>query len=290
MIFLKILLFGLLQALMGFLPVSSSGVLCTLEHQFGVDLGESTLFFHAFLRMGAALALGAALSRDRKVVSLQVNRITSCLVHNIRVFFSSVVGRASSGYKRVPNRPLTEVVLFFGAMLFGIALSSSFLLPLHVYFSDRPVFTGAAFMLTSVFLLVADMIPSRKTGFRDLPLPAGVFVGLLQGFGLLPGLSFIAIGVCALCFLGISKRKAVTAVLLVSIPVPFACALLTGARLVFTGVFTWKVLGISVLGMLFSFIFSLFTVKAMIKFFKGKKLLLFALLSFVLGVAVICLG
>jgi undecaprenyl-diphosphatase len=148
---------GFIQGITEFLPVSSSGHLVLVQKIFGIS--APTLFFDVMLHCGTLLAVFVALRRDIWAII------------------------------RRPFQRLTLLLIIATAVTAGIAFA----------FKDRLMesFTsgewlGQAFLITSIALFLSEYLskrPGRQRNDAEIDVFDAVFVGLLQGIAIVPGIS-----------------------------------------------------------------------------------------------------
>ena len=151
------ILLGIIQGLTEFLPISSSGHLVLAQKILGISV--PTLFFDIVLHCGTLLAVVIALRTD---------------VWNLI---------------RRPFQRITALLVLATAVTAGIAFA----------FKDRieeafvsGEWLGPAFLITALALFVSDYIsrrPGRKRNDAEIDAIDAVFIGLLQGIAIVPGIS-----------------------------------------------------------------------------------------------------
>ena len=154
---LEAIFLGLIQGITEFLPISSSGHLVLFQKILGVS--APALFFEIILHCGTLLAVIAALRRD---------------VWNLL---------------RRPFQRITALLLLATAVTGGFAF----------FFKDRieeafvsGKWLGQAFIITSLALFISDYLskrPGRQRNDAEIDWFDSVFIGLLQGIALAPGIS-----------------------------------------------------------------------------------------------------
>ncbi|MDD4775162.1 MAG: undecaprenyl-diphosphatase UppP [Syntrophomonas sp.] len=187
MTILQALFLGMLQGLTEFLPVSSSGHLVIFQHLFGI--GEGALAFDVMLHLGTLLAVFIAFWDDIAAILKQpFSRLTYLII----------VGCIPAGLMGFFLQPYFEKA-FESLLVVGIGL----------------LFTG---MMLIISERVADNSLSlkevRETTYRD-----ALFIGLLQGIAIIPGISRSGSTIAGGLLAGLDRTFAARYSFLVAIPV-----------------------------------------------------------------------
>lgn len=195
---LKACMYGVVQGLTEFLPVSSSGHLVIVKHYLGVEDAGITMevLTHAATALAAVIYVRA--------------RIAEMLTAVWRAL------RSGRGSLDGPSRH--DLGLFVMLIVASIpAAVLGFLVRDHVegLFSDV---SGTAGMLivTGVFVYIAGRLGG---GERRLNLPRALLVGIAQAAAIVPGLSRSGLTVGTGLALGVDRRRGFEFALLLSIPV-----------------------------------------------------------------------
>jgi undecaprenyl-diphosphatase len=159
---LEALILGAIQGITEFLPVSSSGHLVLFQRIFKIS--GPTLLFDTMVHGGTLIAVFIVLRRDIwDILRQPVQPLTAWLV--------------------LATLPAVAAALFFKDAIEGAFASGAFL--------------GAAFLITSALLLLAEFLsrrpgPGADGGFKDkgdMNWLDALIIGLLQGIAIIPGVS-----------------------------------------------------------------------------------------------------
>jgi undecaprenyl-diphosphatase len=195
---LQSILFGCLQGITEFLPVSSSGHLALLKNLFGLQ--EVPRLFDVLLHV-ATLFVVLLVFREKIVLLLAASG-------------RFLLRRRAEGDEAKLRLVLAIAVATFCTGIPGMLLKD-------IGFESRPKIV-AAFLLATALILVASRLcekrrgagyPSRPPGIRE-----GLITGIAQGIGVLPGLSRSGITVSAALFAGVGRAEAGEFSFLLSIP------------------------------------------------------------------------
>jgi undecaprenyl-diphosphatase len=209
---LKACLYGVVQGLTEFLPVSSSGHLVIAKHYLGVEDAGITME----VLTHAATALAVLIYMRRRVASI----------------LGAVAGLARGGRAALDEHGRAEVrlaVLLVAATV--PAVVAGLLVRDHVegLFSDVGG-TARMLIVTGVFVYLTGRLGRGEWPFT---LPRALVVGLAQALAIMPGLSRSGLTVGSGLALGIERRRAFEFALLLSIPVILGATVfeLLGGRL-----------------------------------------------------------
>jgi undecaprenyl-diphosphatase len=189
------ILFGCLQGLTEFLPVSSSGHLVLLKNLFGLEevprlfdvlLHVATLFVVLLIFRQKIARLLAALGR------FLVKRPEEGDAEKLRLILAIGIATLCTGIAGIPLK--------------------------DIGFESRPKIVAALLLVTALILMASRLCeksgrPSRPPGIRE-----GLITGIAQGIGVLPGISRSGITISAALLAGVGRAEAGEFSFLLSIP------------------------------------------------------------------------
>lgn len=248
---LEAILFGIIQGVFEWLPISSQGNLVLLMAGIFGYLPEFTLRYSIFLHTGTLLAV---------------------LVY----FRKEVIGILKSTKTYRPdfsenNRMLTFLIIttiltgLIGYPLFKFLIVSNF--------------TGEIFIgLVGIALIITGLIQkfSKQRGLKsekNLNLKDSLLLGILQGFSAIPGISRSGITVSSLLIRGYSSRDSLRLSFLMSIPAVLAAEI----GLTLLEGFPGSDITFSVLGLASSFIAGLISIHVLLKIAEKIKFWIFCI-------------
>jgi undecaprenyl-diphosphatase len=241
-------LWGLIQGLTEFLPISSSGHLVLVPALFGFD--EPGLAASVMLHLGTLAAVIAYYRSDLlRLLHLRTDPEAR------RILMLLVVGT-------IP------------AALFGLTLHG----PIEVVFSE-PWLAAVALMATGVILLFTMLVGRGMRRLAEGRWTDGMVVGLAQAFALLPGISRSGMTIAAGMSQGFQRGEAARYAFLLSIPSIAGAGLIDGLDLIDRGGFTWDLL----LGMAVAAIVGYLAIAGLLRVLTRVGLLPFALYCLVFG-------
>lgn len=214
------ILLGILQGVAEFLPISSSGHLLLAQKLFGLD--EVPLLFDVFLHLATLLAV--CLYFWRKIWKLLK---TFCCIITRRPVNETETNSEDllCGTDKAARKTILAIIIttFITAAL-GIFTSKK--IP-----SLSAEFTYAGFLITALLLIVSELkarkikSDAEKAGNNSQQLqPQGisvkqsVVIGIMQGFGTLPGISRSGSSIAGALYSGVNAKAAGDFSFIVSIP------------------------------------------------------------------------
>jgi len=263
--FFHAVVYGIVQGITEFLPISSTAHLTLIPKFFGWSYGG--MGFDVALHVGTAAAV-------------------------IVFFWRRWVQLIKAGFTK-PKSPYgilfwIIVVSTIPASLVGVLLNDK-IAPLQ----DDPYIIGVCLIFMGAILWAVDRSSaSRVTDLTGINVKTGILIGLAQCLAIVPGVSRSGITITAGRALGVNRETAAEFTFLLSLPIiagdagyhflkmhsdPTAAAALaavggTGAMIV---------------GIVVSFLVGLGVIKFLLDFLKKRSLMVFAIYRFVLGAIVL---
>lgn len=256
MTILQGIILGLVQGLGEFLPISSSGHLLLTRLIMGVsDADQSFKILDILMHVGTLLP----------VIILFWHDWWDMVLHPIR------------------NKTL---LLLFVACLPTLAC--------YVLFDmdsfDNGWFLGPSFLLTALLLLLTDVVSRRQKQPRaQVGLVNALCMGLLQGLGLLPGVSRSGSTIAGGVFSGLDRKAAAKFSFMMSAPAIAASLLVEGKHALDDGLFQYISVVPTLAGIAVAAISGYFALKFMLDLISRVPMAWFALYVAILGVVVMLL-
>jgi len=230
--FLKALILGLIQGLCEFLPVSSSGHLFLAEKLLNID--GNLLLLNIILHIATLLAIVVALFPE--IMSI------------LKIPFSSY------NFKLILSVIPTIIIALIFERLFPQGYSGAFV--------------AFGFLITAALLLI-DKIFMTKPANLEITYKTSVFMGIVQGFATLPGISRSGSTIAAGVFCGADREKSAKFSFFMSIPIIIASTVYetvfkTGTLTSFSALFY-------ITAFATAFISGFFALKVMIKIVVNKR-------------------
>ncbi len=193
-------IYGLIQGLSEFLPVSSSGHLALLPHF--LELKDPGVFFDLTMHVGTGLAVGIYFRKD--------------IVHIVKAFFQFFFLRKKHSHHHLMINSLVATL----SSLFLILI----ILKLHLNdFSRSPKWIAFNLMFFGILMYIADrFFPRTKKNLEGKThLKDAFIIGLLQAIAVFPGVSRSGITLTAARGLHLNRHNATRFSFLLSLPIIF---------------------------------------------------------------------
>lgn len=196
------IIYGIIQGLTEFLPVSSSGHLALLP--FFYEFKDPGIFFDLAMHVGTALA-----------VSIYFNSEVKRIVKNSIYFF-------------VPNKVCDDYTKNFVISVFFTGFFALLLKPVAEAYGRNVTFIAFNLAFFGILLFISDRIGKTNKNMEGFRPSSSIVIGLSQVLAIFPGVSRSGITITAGRFLGLSKEEASSYSFLLSLPLIFAAFLVKG--------------------------------------------------------------
>lgn len=252
-------LLGLLQGLGEFLPISSSGHLLLGRMVMGLTIDESP----AYKMLDILLHVGT-------------------LIPVLIVFWKDWWSILKNPFKS------KTLLLLFIASLPTLVVKVIF--DDFIDSCDTGWFLGVSFLMTAVFLLLAEYISSRKISKREKPsFLQAIVMGCMQGLALLPGVSRSGSTMAGGLFSGLDRKAAAKFSFMMSAPAIAGALLLEGKEAVENGWFSDLALVPTLVGVAVAGVTGYLAIRFMLKLVTRVSLNWFALYVAILGVMLLAM-
>lgn len=279
---IEALLFGLVQGLTEFLPVSSSGHLAILKNLLQIE--ETGLFFSVLLHVGTLVAVFAAFRRDLKKLLLEGCKLVYDFWENIRVYFKNRHEQEAIRYRKLISNNYRRLFLLLIVSTIPTALEGVLLGDLVLQAESNLLAPAIGLFITGVFLLIIDFFPAGKKIPKDVSYKTALLIGVFQGIAVFPGISRLGItlAVCLMC--GFNKKFAMKYAFLAAVPSVLGAAVwelmqVPGLKI------SLESFGIYIAGAATAGVVGYFSIQIMLRMLKRKKFIFFAVYCFFIGTA-----
>lgn len=205
------LLFGLVQGLTEFLPVSSSAHLAVVAL---LIQGDTSLAFSVLLHTATLLVVCTVYRRDVAVL----------LRAGLRLPFRRTPQDAAD--RRMLNRLLLSLLPLLPAVLVRDAIEAA---------ASKPWMLALALCGTAMLLCLADRCQNGTKTIAEMTVRDALVIGAAQLLAVVPGLSRSGLTLTAALLCGLRTDDAVRYSFLLSLPTVLAAAVLEGGDLLHTG-------------------------------------------------------
>lgn len=270
---LKVILFGFVEGITEWLPVSSTGHMILVEHF--IKLNVSREFWDMFL------------------VVIQLGAILAVVV----LFWKQIFPFCFDNKNASKNKLLVDFVdMDIMQMWFKVMVAVLPAIVIGVPFDDKieelfytPLTVSIMLIAYGIlFIAVERWNKGKVTGVEtigQLTYKMALFIGVFQVLALIPGTSRSGATIIGAMLIGTSRRLAAEFTFYLAIPVMFGASLL---RLVKFGFhFTAGELGILTVGMITAFGVSVFVIKFLMDYIKKHDFQVFGWYRIVLGIVLL---
>lgn len=261
---IEAIIFGIVQGITEFLPISSTAHIVITELILGYHFPG--MGFEIFLHLASVSAV-CIYFRD----------------HLLRV----VTGFLSYPLKRTRQN---RIQFYFGCyILLATLITGIFGLIFKDHIGESmktPGFISLALMVTGTFLIIIERLHTYGTReVESMNLSDAIIVGLGQSLAILPGISRSGSTLVAALWRGLSKDSAVSYSFLLAIPVILGSTILMMDEV---NQDVWSAIGYPalIISFIFTFIFSWIGIVWLIEFLKKSRLIYFAGYCFILALLV----
>lgn len=280
---LKAILFGIVEGVTEWLPISSTGHMILLN-EF-VELDVSAQFWDMFL---VVIQLGAIMA----VILIYWDRLFP--------FELSSPQKTSKGKKKKKNRNqsllrmdviqmwVKVVIACIPCILIGLPFDDLF----EELFYNYKVVALMLILFGIAFIIVENRNKGRKPKMKNISqmtIPTVIIIGLFQLIaGIFPGTSRSGATIVGALLLGVSRTAAAEFTFFMSVPVMAGASLLKIAKFMTKGVrvsgMEWMIL---LVGCLVAFVVSVFVIKFLMGYIKKHNFKVFGWYRIVLGILVL---
>jgi len=251
------LIYGIVQGVTEFLPVSSSAHLALLPHFLGID--DPGVVFDLSMHVGTALAVAAY------------------FWHDLAILFHQLKGLLLGLLK---NRSIAEESAWAFNMIFATCISVLFILllkPLAFKYGRNPLSMAVNLGLFGIFMLIADRFqPDRDKLYMDeVQWKKSFMIGMFQAFAIFPGVSRSGSTLTISRQLGLGREESTRFSFLLSLPIIFA-GFFYKLPVIFKGDVNFEINSL-IIGIMVSFFVGLLTIHYFLKFIKKIGLSYFAI-------------
>jgi len=247
---IEAIILGIVQGLTEFLPVSSSGHLVVLQ-SFFKNFSQPGILFDVTLHLGTALAV--IIYFRKRVVEIFKNTKLLMLV----LLATAVTGVIGVAFKETFEKMFTDVRL-----------------------------VGAAFIVTALILLFAERVKQGSKTEKEMSWLQALFVGLIQGIAIIPGISRSGSTISAGLFAKLDRKFAAEFSFLLSIPAVLGAALVQTRHLTKADMANIDPL-IYLTGLIVAAVTGFFCTKLLVKIIQRQKLYFFSIYLLIIGTIVL---
>ena len=261
--YLKFILYGLIQGLTEFIPVSSTAHLKVISLFFGIDDPGPSL--SAIIQIGSVLALFCYFRNDIfKVRKRNTKRIFEYLLHE-RLFRSILIGT-------IPIILFGGTIKLFFPYFFDDILRSNLSIALFSF-------------LMAIFMYIADCSKKGSINLKNHNYSDSLLIGISQAFAIFPGVSRSGVTISTALISGWERADSAKFSFLLGIP-SISLAAIVEFISSFNRYNSFTFLPLFV-GLATTFLSSLFAIDFLLKYFSSNGLKLFIIYRIIFGVVIL---
>lgn len=267
---LKSILFGIVEGITEWLPVSSTGHMIILESLLDVKETYGTAFWNFFL---VAIQLGAIIA------------VIICFFNKLWPF-----GKAKPQEVKIETWKtwLKVIIACLPAAIIGIFFDDW--LDEHLYNS---ITVSITLIVYGVLFIVIEIFNKRRSfkinDMKELSYRTALIIGLIQLLSLIPGTSRSGVTILGAMLIGCNRTVSAEFSFFLSIPVMLGASLLKGVKFFMDNSITGNQVIFLVVGMLVAFVVSMLVIKFLMKYIKKHDFKVFGVYRIILGIILIIL-
>ena len=261
--YLKFVLYGLIQGLTEFVPVSSTAHLKVISYFFGIDDPGTSL--SAIIQLGSVLALVWHFRND---------------IFNLRGQSSKKI------FDYLLHKSLLRSILIGTIPIVLLGWSIKLFVP---YFFEEIFRSNLSIALVSIlmaiFMYIADSSKKGSINLNNHKYKDSFLIGLSQAFAIFPGVSRSGITISTALVSGWERGEAAKFSFLLGIPAIFIAAIVEFITS-FSEIFSFSFFPLLV-GFTTTFVSSLLAIDLLLKYYSSNGLKLFIIYRFLFGIVIL---
>lgn len=267
---LKSILFGIVEGITEWLPVSSTGHMIILESLLDVKETYGTAFWNFFL---VAIQLGAIIA------------VIICFFNKLWPF-----GKSKPQEVKIETWKtwLKVIIACLPAAIIGIFFDDW--LDEHLYNS---ITVSVTLIVYGILFIVIEIFNKRRSfkinDMKELSYRTALIIGLIQLLSLIPGTSRSGVTILGAMLIGCNRTVSAEFSFFLSIPVMLGASLLKGVKFFMDNSITGNQVIFLVVGMLVAFVVSMLVIKFLMKYIKKHDFKVFGVYRIILGIILIIL-
>ena len=272
---IKSALFGIIQGLTEFLPVSSSGHIAILKNIIGLDFSDAILYT-LILHLGSLVAVFIIYFQDIK---------------KLVISFFTLIAKIFTGkfkYKNLNSGERFVILIFIATVPLIIG---AFIDKQIEILSDYTKIVGLFLIFNAVVLFFSDMIPDGKITEKTATPKNALFVGLCQLVAVAPGISRMGATVTGGLLNGFDRQTAVRFSFIMSIPAILGASVFKIADFLKSEAeITGTMIGSCIAGFIFAFASGIAAIILLNMIVRKKNFYIFSIYCLLVGIIALIWG
>ena len=264
---LKAILFGIVEGVTEWLPISSTGHLILLNEFVKLNVSEEfSQMFDVVIQLGAILAVIVLFFR--KLNPFDGRKKPAEKKQTWRLWFTVILSIIPSGLVGVLFDDWMEAHLHTGTVV------------------------AAALIVYGVAFLLVERYNARRepqiTGVYDIDLKTALLIGAFQCLSLIPGTSRSGSTILGAILLGVSRSAGAEFSFFMAIPTMVGASAIKALKFLLSGVaITGTEIGVLIVGCVVSFLVSLLVIRGLMEYVRRHSFAAFGVYRIVLGIVVL---
>lgn len=267
---LKSILFGIIEGITEWLPVSSTGHMIILESLLDVKETYGAAFWDFFL---VAIQLGAIIA------------VIICFFNKLWPFCKN---KDVEVKKNTWLIWLKVIVACLPAAVIGLLFDDW--LNEHLYNS---ITVSITLIIYGILFIVIEIFNKKRNfkinDMKDLTISTALIIGFIQLLSLIPGTSRSGVTILGAMLIGCNRTVSAEFSFFLSIPVMLGASLLKGIKFFIDNTITTNQIIFLVVGLLVAFVVSMLVIKLLMKYIKKHDFKIFGIYRIILGIILIIL-
>lgn len=260
---LKAIIFGIVEGITEWLPVSSTGHLILLDEFLKLNQGEAFFeMFEVVIQLGAILAVVVIYFHKLNPFSPKKTQKQKMLT--VQTWIKVLIGCVPAGVVGILFNDIIDEKLYNGYVV-----------------ATMLILYGILFIIVENYH--KGKVP-KVTSISQLTLPMLLIIGVFQMLALIPGTSRSGATIVGALIIGVSRGVAAEFTFFLAIPVMFGASVLKLFKFGFH--FTGMQAAVLLVGMAVSFAVSIFAIKFLMKYIQNHDFKVFGYYRIILGVVV----
>ncbi|WP_072524611.1 undecaprenyl-diphosphate phosphatase [Clostridium sp. Marseille-P3244] len=261
---LKAIIFGIVEGITEWLPISSTGHIILLDQLLKLDQGDAFMeMFEVVIQLGAILAV--IVIYFHKLNPFSPRKTQKQKMMTVQIWIKVLIGCVPAGIIGLLFNDIIDEKLY------------------HWYV------VALMLILYGILFIVIENYQKGKepkvTRISQLTVPMLLIIGVFQMLALIPGTSRSGATIVGALLLGVSRSVAAEFTFFLAIPVMFGASALKLFKFGFH--FTGMQVAVLLVGMAVSFLVSVVAIKFLMKYIRNHDFKVFGYYRIILGVIVI---
>lgn len=272
--FLQALLYGIVEGITEWLPVSSTGHLIILNQWFKINeaYGDSYWsFFEVVIQLGAILAV---------------------IVSFFKILWPFGSKKTSEEKKSTWILLLHIIIACIPAAVLGLIFEIT---DVSSYLDNNVWIVASTLIIYGILFIVLEQFNKNKEfkikSVYEFTYQTALIIGIAQILALIPGTSRSGVTILAAMLIGVNREESAKFSFLLSIPIMLGASLVKAYSFAKTGVsMNTEMVMFLLVGCITAFVISIITIKWLLKFINNHDFKSFGIYRIILGIILIILA